>query len=213
MAVEEGAQSIAEVSASSTTQRILVGLSKVSLAMKSQSWQNAGQYGISPTQAQILTLLQSSVSQGMRLSDIAEGLAVKLPTASDAVRVLVEKNLIQKVRSAKDGRVTVITLTPQGKALADKTAEWPNLFLDAVEDLSALEQGILLRGLLKIIQRLQTGGKIPTFRMCITCRFFEPNRYSELDRPHHCHFLDLPFGDRNLQVDCPDHSLMKSVTS
>ncbi len=43
----------------STEQRILVGLSKVSLALKSQSWQDAGRDGLSPTQVQILSLLQA----------------------------------------------------------------------------------------------------------------------------------------------------------
>lgn len=46
----------------STEQRILVGLSKISLALKSQAWQDAGQQGLSPTQAQILSEFASGMS-------------------------------------------------------------------------------------------------------------------------------------------------------
>ncbi|MEB3190368.1 MAG: helix-turn-helix domain-containing protein [Snowella sp.] len=102
----------------STEQQILIGLSKLSLAMKSQSWQDAGQHGLSPTQAQILSLLKAKDGSSMRLSEVAEGLGVTAATASDSVRVLKEKGLIQKKRSLQDGRAIAITLTKQGQALA-----------------------------------------------------------------------------------------------
>ncbi|MER3418788.1 MAG: MarR family transcriptional regulator, partial [Chloroflexota bacterium] len=25
-------------------------------------------------------------------------------------------------------------------------------------------------------------------------------------RPHHCAFVDAPFGDRSIRLDCPDHA-------
>jgi DNA-binding MarR family transcriptional regulator len=188
----------------STEQRILIGLSKISLALKSQSWQNAGQHGLSPTQSQILSLLRSKGSDGMRLSAVAEGLAVTPATASDAVRVLDEKGLVQKTRSPKDGRAIAITLTPKGYKLAEQTSCWSDVLLDAVGELSELEQTVFLRGLIKIIRKLQESGQIPIMKMCVTCRYFQPNRYPEGDHPHHCDFVDAPFGDRNLRLDCAD---------
>ncbi|VXD24913.1 Transcriptional regulator [Planktothrix paucivesiculata PCC 9631] len=188
----------------STAERILIGLSKVSLALKSQSWQDAGQYGLSPTQAQILSLLQAKGSEGMRLSAVAKGLAVTPATASDAVRVLSEKGLVQKIRSPQDGRAIAITLTPKGKSTAAETSCWSDLFLDAVGQLSELEQTVFLRGLIKMILKLQEGGQIPISKMCVTCRFFQANRYPNSDRPHHCDFVDAPFGDRNLHLECPE---------
>lgn len=188
----------------STEQRILVGLSKISLALKSQSWQDAGQYRISPTQAQILSLLQAKGKNGMRLSDVAAGLAITPATASDAVRVLDEKGLVQKMRSPGDGRAISITLTPNGQRLATKTSCWSDLLLDVVGELSELEQTVFLRGLIKMIRKLQESGQIPIAKMCVSCRFFQPNRYPDGDRPHHCDFVDAPFGDRNLHLECPD---------
>ncbi|SKB13882.1 Transcriptional regulator [Planktothrix sp. PCC 11201] len=192
----------------STEQRILVGLSKISLALKSQSWQDAGQQGLSPTQAQILSLLEANGSEGMRLSAVAKGLAVTPATASDAVRVLSEKGLVQKIRSPEDGRAIAITLTPKGKSTAAETSCWSDLFLDAVGELSELEQTVFLRGLIKMILKLQDAGQIPISKMCMTCRFFQANRYPNSDRPHHCNFVDAPFGDRNLHLECPEQIAM-----
>lgn len=188
----------------STEQDILIGLSKVSLALKSQSWQDAGQHGLSPTQAQILSLLQAKGAHGMRLSAVADGLAVTAATASDAVRVLDEKGLVQKTRSREDGRAIAITLTDKGKKLAAQTSCWSDLFLNAVEELSEPEQTIFLLGLMKMIRKLQESGQIPIAKMCVTCRFFQPNRYPQSDLPHHCDFVDAAFGDRNLRLECPN---------
>ncbi len=192
----------------STAERILIGLSKVSLALKSQSWQDAGQQGLSPTQAQILSLLEANGSEGMGLSAVAKGLAVTPATASDAVRVLSEKGLVQKIRSPQDGRAITITLTPKGKSTAAKTSCWSDLFLDAVGELSELEQTVFLRGLIKMILKLQESGQIPISKMCVTCRFFQANRYPNSDRPHHCDFVDAAFGDRNLHLECPEQIAM-----
>ncbi len=188
----------------SAEERILVGLSKISLALKHQSWQDSNQQGLSPTQTQILALLKAKEDEGMRLSEVAKGLAVTTATASDAVRVLQLKGLVQKSRSPQDGRAIAITLTPQGRQVAEATSCWPDLLLDAVSELSEVEQTVFLRGLIKMIRKLQDAGQIPIGKMCVTCRFFQPNRYPDSDRPHHCDLVDAPFGDRNLRLDCPD---------
>jgi DNA-binding MarR family transcriptional regulator len=187
-----------------TEQSILIGLSKVSLALKSQSWQDAGIHGVSPTQSQILALLQAKGSEGMRLSEVAAGLAVTPATASDAVRVLDQKGLVQKKRSTQDARAISIVLTPAGQQLAAQTSCWSDLLLGAVDELSEPEQTVFLGGLTKMIRKLQESGQIPIAKMCVTCRFFQQNLYPDGDKPHHCDFVDAPFGDRDLRIECPD---------
>ncbi len=192
------------ISIDSTEQSILVGLSKVSLALKSQSWQDAGSSGVSPTQAQILALLQAKGNQGMRLSEVATGLGVTPATASDAVRVLDRKGLVLKMRSTEDARAISIVLTPQGRQLAERTSCWSDLLLGAVDELSEPEQTVFLGGLTKMIRKLQESGQIPIAKMCVTCRFFQPNLYPDDNKPHHCDFVNAPFGDRDLRIECPD---------
>ena len=42
-------------------------------------------------------------------------------------------------------------------------------------------------------------------RMCLDCRFFRPDVHDDPARPHHCAFVDAPFGDAQLRIDCADH--------
>jgi DNA-binding MarR family transcriptional regulator len=184
--------------------RVAVGLNKIGLALKSQSWQDAGQHGLTPTQGQILTILRSKGITGMRLSAVAEELAVTSATASDAVTTLVEKGLVQKTRAVDDGRAIAISMTPKGLQTAEQVADWPDFLQDAVSELSEVEQEVFLRGLIKMICKLQEQRQISVARMCVNCQFFRPDHYPNSDQPHHCAFVDAPFADRNLQVDCPD---------
>lgn len=188
-----------------TAQHILIGLAKIGLALKSQSWQDAGQQGLTPTQGQILSLLMNQGESKMRLSEVAQNLAVTAATASDAVASLVDKKLVQKTRSPQDGRAIAITLTTEGQQAAAQTASWSHFLLNTVDELSDEEQVIFLRGLIKMIRRLQEQGQISTAKMCVTCRFFQPNRYPTADLPHHCALVDAPFADGNLRLNCPEH--------
>ena len=207
----DNARGSTDLGVDSTEQSILIGLSKVSLALKSQSWQDAGAYGVSPTQSQILALLQAKGSAGMRLSEVAAGLAVTPATASDAVRVLDLKGLVLKMRSTEDARAISIVLTPAGQQLAAQTSCWSDLLLGAVDELSEPEQTVFLGGLTKMIRKLQESGQIPIAKMCVTCRFFQPNIYPDGDTPHHCDFVNAAFGDRDLRIECPDQIAASTI--
>jgi DNA-binding MarR family transcriptional regulator len=185
--------------------RVMVGLNKISLALKTSAWQNAGQQGLTPTQGQILTLLRSVSNSGMRLSEVADGLAVTPATASDAVAALVDKGLVQKSRAADDARAIAITLTEKGWHEAGSVASWPDSLLSVMDELSLLEQEVFLRCLIKMVRALQERGQISPSHMCVTCHFFHPNVYSDGDRPHHCALVNAPFGDRHLRLECPEH--------
>jgi DNA-binding MarR family transcriptional regulator len=182
---------------------ILIGLEKIGMALKSQSWQDAGQQGLTPTQGQILNLLVSN--GGVGLSEIAKNLGVTAATASDAVAALVDKGLVQKTRSPTDGRAIEITLTTSGQQAAGQTATWSNFLLTSMDELTAEEKIIFLRGLIKIIKKLQEQGKISVAKMCVTCSFFQPDRYPNSEQPHHCGLVDAPFADGNLRITCAEY--------
>jgi DNA-binding MarR family transcriptional regulator len=186
---------------SSIEQHILIGLSKIGVALKSQFWQDAGQQGLTPTQGQILTLL---LDKALRLSDIANYLSVSAATASDAVSTLVDKGLVQKVKSPHDGRAIAITLTATGEKSAKQTSTWSDFLLKTVDELSKEEQVVFLKSLVKMIRKLQENGQVSVANMCVTCSFFQPNRYDDSDYPHHCGLVNAPFGDRHLRINCPE---------
>jgi DNA-binding MarR family transcriptional regulator len=189
----------------SLPERVITGLSKIGLALKSQSWQEAGGRGLTPTQGQVLVLLRAT-PKGMRLSAIAEALGIKLPTASESVATLVDKGLVRKERSAEDGRALSLVLTPQGKQEAQHAASWPDFLADGVELLSPEEQEVFLRGLIKLLRSLQQKGAIPVQRMCVSCDYFRPYVHEDPKQAHHCAFVDAPLGDRHLRLDCAEQA-------
>lgn len=185
--------------------KVVIGLTKIGMAIKSHAWQDAELQNLTPTQGQVLSLLRSRLNAGLRLSEIAEGLAITPATASDTVKVLVEKQLLQKGKAEDDGRAIAIKMTEKGKSKADEIANVPNFLLNAVDELSCEEQDIFYHGLTKILRKLQENKEIPVLRMCVTCHFFEENVNSESDKPHYCKLVKEFFGDRNLKMDCPEH--------
>ena len=85
-------------------QRLATGLYKLGLAVKHHERQQALVAGLSPTQAQILTLL--SANDTTSPSEVSDVLGVSLPTMSDSVSALVAKGLVS------DGRVPATTRRP-----------------------------------------------------------------------------------------------------
>jgi DNA-binding MarR family transcriptional regulator len=179
------------------------GLAKIGLLLRHHAWQERGQTGLTPTQGQMLAELRAR--PGLGVKELAHALGVSSPTVSDALAALVAKGLVAKAPSPRHPRAVVITLTPAGRAAAERAAGWPDSLLAAVDTLDPEEQGALLRALTKMILELQGRGEIRVARMCATCRFFRPNVYADAVQPHHCAFVDAPFGDRELRLDCADH--------
>lgn len=182
--------------------RIAQGLAKVGLAMKTRQWRDSFDAGISPTQAQVMSLVR--FRGPMRLLDLADAMGVTAATMSDAVSALVGKGLLAKRRSASDGRAVSMALTARGRKLAERLSQWPDFLAPAIAALSTEEQQTFLRALVKMIRTLQEQKQIPVARMCVNCRYFRPAVHADSDAPHHCDFVDAPFGDGALRIDCTD---------
>lgn len=180
--------------------RLTAGLAKLGLVLRSQAWQQAQDTGLTPTQGQILALLRARGP--LRLGMVSRELAITPATASDAAAALVRKGLARKDRAPDDRRALALTLTKAGEAAALQSAEWPDALLGAVDALDPEEQAALLKMLMKMIRALQLRGAIAPARMCATCLYFRPNAYPDSDTPHHCAFVDAPFGTRDLRLDC-----------
>lgn len=193
------------VSPTPLAQRITSGLTKIHLALRSQTWRNSGNRGVAPAQRQILLFLRSHPHQAPRVSDIAENLTVTPGSASQAVRGLTRDGLVKKSRLGPDARCVTLALTAKGRRKADRTLKWSDFLARAAETLTVQEQEALLRILLKILLVLQERGEIPAVRMCPTCRYFRSNVHADPGQPHHCAILDVPFGDELLRIECPIH--------
>lgn len=185
--------------------RLVTGLSKIGLAMKSRTWRRKGRQGIGPLQIQVLTFLRSRPNHSATVSTIARELSVKLPTASEVIRTLEHKRLVRRRRREIDNRVVTVHLTALGARAGHVENRWPEILASATENLSVQEQVALLASLVKLIRALQLQGEIAVARMCISCEHFRQDAYPESDQPHHCDFYNLAFGDRAFRLDCPEY--------
>ncbi|THJ21401.1 MAG: MarR family transcriptional regulator [Nitrospira sp. CG24E] len=188
-------------SAALTTQ-LAAGLEKIGLAMKSRTWRREGRAGLGPLQRQVLMLLQSKPEQRARVSTVANELAVRLPTASEVIATLERKQLVRRRHDMSDRRVVVAQLTAKGNRACTPTSRMPDRLATATEALSEPEQVILLTSLVKMIRSLQEQGEISATRMCVSCQFFRPNQHDNVERPHHCDYLKVPFSDSSLRLNC-----------
>jgi len=184
------------------TIHLAAGLEKIGLAMKSRTWRREGRAGLGPLQRQVLTLLRAMPNKSAQVSAIAEELVVRLPTASEVVATLERKRLVKRRRSMRDGRIVTVELTARG---ARACVGMPNHLAAATGALSSAEQIVFLKGLMKVIRTLQERGEITVARMCVSCRYFRPNQYDDAAQPHHCDYLNAPFGDQALRLECAEY--------
>ena len=201
----EGAGKADGVGVEPVATRVAQGLTKIALAMRSHAWHMGSVAGLTPTQAQALVTLARRKGAGATVTEVADELAVAPATVSQALAALERKGLVLRAPAAEDRRVHLVSLTDDGRQAAEQVAQWPDFLAQAVGELSEQEQVAFLRALVRLIRRLQLEGYIKVARMCVSCRFFRPNVHDDPEAPHHCAYVDAPFGDRSLRVDCPDY--------
>lgn len=179
-------------------------IAKVALALRHHAVGQSAERDLSPTQAQILSTLAGH-SGGRTVGELADALGLTLPTVSESISALSQRGLVRKVRADDDRRRISVTLTARGRSQSRGLRLWPDALLEASEALDEGEKAVLVRTLVKLIRALQDRGEIPTSRMCVSCVHFRPHVHADRARPHHCAFVDAPFGDAALRVECLDH--------
>jgi DNA-binding MarR family transcriptional regulator len=184
-------------------QRLAAGIARLSAALRAGQWRLAEAEGLTPTQAQILSLV--AARGPLRLSAIADLLGVTRPTVGDAAAALERKGLLGRTADPLDGRAALVKLTPRGRAIERRAGTWPVALLDAAGELPPEEQALLLRLVIRMILGLQRRGAIAPGRLCVTCRYFRPYMHDDAAAPHHCALVGAPFGERHLRLDCPEH--------
>ena len=71
-------------------------------------------YNINPTQLGVMAALTDSACN---LSELAEGMAVSLPTMSAAVSKMTQQGWVRRSRSPHDRRMLILEITPEGQML------------------------------------------------------------------------------------------------
>jgi len=150
--------------------RLLTGLVRLGMLLRSDGLRRGRAVGLTPTQRQILLLLRTR-RRPLRLAEVAGALELGSPTVSAAVGALVRKGAVVRAREDGDRRALALRLTPAGRALAAAPA-WPPALRRAVAGLPADEQASLFKGLVAVVRALEARGPLRTGAACLACQQF-----------------------------------------
>ncbi len=182
--------------------KIVAALERVYEAFRSLLWQEGKARGLSPIQLQILVFLLYHKESQRRITYLASEFALTKATVSDSIGSLVQKGLIQKVRSTNDARALVLNLTEQGRTLAQQAAHFADQLQVPLAALSGSQRNDMLDALMRLIRNLHREGIITVQRMCFTCRFYKDGHR---EARHYCTLLQEALDAGQLRVDCPEH--------
>lgn len=192
-------------------QRILEGLARVGIAMRMDDWEAAKTTGLNPTQLAILSLLESRGPSGLGIKEIARGLGVTQPTATDSVNALEKKGCVSKAADVRDKRSVKVSITNNGRDLLAEIDGKVGVLDRSISSLSIKARTELLVTLVQLIQHLQQSENFPVQRMCVTCKYFGPFANADNTRPHQCYFVNAAFGQADLRIDCREQEPSSSA--
>ena len=180
--------------------KIVFALERLSHVFRIQLWEANKQFQLSPLQMQILTTLRFQ-PQLDSVTAVSNYLQLTNATVSDAIRVLHQKQYVEKHPDPEDGRRQHLTLTTTGADIAEELSLFANRIGEFVTTLP--NQAEFLESLLQLMQLLQENGFIPLQQMCTTCDHFQ--HMDSGSSPYFCQLLNKPLAIPDLRIHCPEY--------
>lgn len=194
--------------ADSLTSRLAAGLVRVAVTTQTDTVAPGEEPKIERTVAQQqMLLILARRAETYRLTELANLLGMTVRTAVSTSGALAREGLVQMRPSPSYAPDEVrVFLTAKGRSAVPELANWADALLGQVENLDEAAQEKVLNLVTDQIAALQRAGRIPVTRLCLTCRFFDGYAHPGTNLPHHCHYVDAPFGYRELRLRCPEQS-------
>lgn len=187
----------------SQRQQAAAGLEQLASLVRAQSWRKDGTPSLPPTQGAVLKMLDGA-PEGQRAKQLAERLGVTAASLSDSLKALETKGWIARTPDPDDGRAAIIHLTPQGNAVTRQLLGGSRGMGALLKKLDSEDLGAFLRVTQLLVLEAQQQGLATGPRTCLGCRYFRPYASDDADKPHFCAFIQQPFGDPELRVDCAE---------
>lgn len=181
--------------------KVVAALERISEVFKTLLWDKAKLIGLSPIQIQILVFIAFHSEELCHVSHLAKEFNVTKPTVSDAIKTLVQKELISKVNSSTDNRRYFIQLSPTGDKMLSDLYDFANPLKSTLDTFNISEVQSMYKTLSELIYKLNIMGLLSIQRMCYACKFYE-NRKSS----HYCNLLEKELQDNDIRIDCPEFS-------
>lgn len=182
--------------------RIVVALERISEAFRVLLWNESKENALSPIQIQILIFIYFHPAEKCKVGYLADEFNMTKATISDSVKVLLTKEYVSKETDPADTRSYSLSLTAEGKKIAEKASFFASSIEQPIEKLTQEQKTIMLNGLLKLIYDLNKSGIITVQRMCFTC-----SNYQSENGYHYCTLLRSQLTENELRIDCPEHEL------
>lgn len=192
--------------------KIAAALERLSQAFRVLLWEKNKIHNLSPIQIQFLVYLLYHAADKSTVSQLANEFSLTPATVSDAITSLGRKALVRREWWETDRRVASVALTAEGKKTARKLSRWANVIQESIAEFDPAEKVVVMKFLMHLIESLQQAGVITVARMCITCKFFQPNAHPNSEALHHCKLLDKSLANSQLRLDCPEHEIKKRST-
>ncbi len=183
-----------------TENKIIVALERLSEAFRVLLWQESKETLLSPIQVQILIFLLFHRKDHCKVSYLSDEFNMTKATISESIKVLLKKNLVQKDEDPHDTRSVVITLTPEGKRVAERSSAFTTVLELAAGHLDEGQKSIMFNGLIQLINALNQAGIITVQRMCFSCKFYRLTAGG-----HFCKLMQKPLADSEIRIDCAEH--------
>jgi DNA-binding MarR family transcriptional regulator len=177
--------------------KIVVGLQRISEAFKVLLWEKAKEFGLSPIQIQILIFIENHKKEYCNVSYLAKEFNLTKPTISDAIKALEKKEMIIKDYSSSDNRSYTIFLSDLGKNAVFNNKNFTNPILTEIENISSQKQEDLFETMSSLIYSLNKKGILTVQRTCFACKF-----YSKNNNQHHCNLLKKELSSADIRLDC-----------
>lgn len=180
--------------------KILNGLERIADVLKSLLWEKAKVYGISPIQIQILLFVSDHRQDIANVSYLAKEFSVTKATISDAIKVLINKDLLTKDYSPIDRRRYNLLTTKKGNKLIKDLSLYSRPLSNSMDHLSVKEKEDLFKSISKLIFQLNRIGIIQVQRTCYNCRHYKGDKSNK----HYCKLLEQKLKAQDLRLDCED---------
>lgn len=186
---------------SSVDAKIVAGLERIGEVFRVLLWQQSRETGLSPIQIQLLLFLAFHEEAKCKIGYLAEEFNLTKPTISDAVKVLVQKELVRRVVDSADSRSHSLQLTASGQRIVDQTGSFADVLTQLIGQLDGERKTVLYESLFMLIYELHRRELITVQRMCKTCRHYHYD-----GQIHYCGLLKIPLEADLLRLDCPEHA-------
>lgn len=154
---------------------------------------------LSALQLRVLGFVADRGTEPVGVALLADALQISRPTASDSVRVLVERGFLLRRPDPADGRSHALRLTAIGRKAAAHARATP--LRDALGLLPQADKEGTLIALMRVLEALVHSGDVRVQRLCFTCKHYQGDKRSK----HRCLLMRTDMTVAELRTDCPDH--------